>query len=120
MKNKTNHFDEANRVSNRDLVKLAVLLNKAVYDLDFAKTGKFKDYAGKTLKLVDILERKYPEDYLLLQVKDAVSGVTNNKLPLYIVHRKILNSVNRKVRFKEMTPSNNRNMFANFFEKIAV
>ncbi len=109
---------DVNQVSNRDLVKLAVLLNKAVHDLDFAKKGKFNAYSRKTLRLVDILERKYPEDYLLLQVRDAISGVTRNKLPLYIVHRRILNSVNRKVRFKEMTPSSH-NVFANFFGRIA-
>jgi len=113
-----NH-DDVNTVSNRDLVKLAVLLNKTVYDLDFAKQGKFNYYSSKTLKLIDNLERKYPEDYLLLQIKDAVSGVTSDKLPLYIVTRKILSSVNSKVRFKEMTPSNNQNIFANFFGKVA-
>ncbi len=107
------------QISNRDLVKLAILLSKTVHDLDFPKKGKFHIYTSKTLQLVDHLESKYPDTCLLSQVKDAIIHAKQDKIPLYAVTRDLLASVNRTVRFKEMAKGESDNVLAPFFGKVA-
>ncbi|MBX2867826.1 MAG: hypothetical protein KTR18_04095 [Acidiferrobacterales bacterium] len=102
-------------ISNRDMVKLAILLSKTVHDLDFPKKGKFNIYASKTLQLVENLERKHPDAHLLSQIKVAITQARQDKIPLYSVTRDLLASVNRTVRFSEMAKGKPDNLLAPFF-----
>ncbi|MBX2878685.1 MAG: hypothetical protein KTR32_02075 [Granulosicoccus sp.] len=89
-------------ISERDLTKLAILLNKTVYSADFPENGKYEEYAEKTLRLIDILERKYSNVSMLRSIRDAIEGISADKTGFYIVARDLLKMVHKSVRFREV------------------
>ncbi len=89
-------------ISERDLTKLAIMLNKTVHSADFPENGKYQEYAEKTLRLIDILERKYSSASILTSTRDAITSISENKTGFYIVARDLLKMVHKSVRFREV------------------
>jgi len=87
-------------ISERDLTKLAILVNKTVQSADFPEDGKFEQYADKTRRLIRILERKYSGVSLLRSVRDAIDGIADDRIGFYAVARDLIRAINRKVRYR--------------------
>ncbi len=81
-------------ISNRDLTLLAVMLTKTLNSVEFQEAGKRKSYIGKTLKLIDKLEKKYSKQSIFRDARYALTSIDKDINAFYVFTRDLI----RKIR----------------------
>ncbi|MBX2878686.1 MAG: hypothetical protein KTR32_02080 [Granulosicoccus sp.] len=81
-------------INSKDLKALAILVNKTMHSVEFPEERAPISYSRKTLRLLDSFEEKYKKEPMIDSVREAVKGISGNKLQFYKTAHKLLKKVN--------------------------
>ena len=70
-------------INNKELMKLAVLVNKTVHSVEFPEEFQFEVHVNSTLSLLDTLEAKHVNDAMLTSMRSAIVDIPQNKLGFF-------------------------------------
>ena len=70
-------------INNKELKKLAVLVNKTVHSVEFPEELQFDAHVDSTLSLLDSMEAKHENNEMLTSMRSAIVNIPQSKLQFF-------------------------------------